>query len=132
MLQIEKNQIEDKMKLEEQEMQKLREEKARSNMEILTLKEELEMAKRTHEAHCLQLESNAKEAKVESQKKLTELECLLTDSRKKVEELEGFSESKLRRWKKKEQIYQSSIDYQFGALQVCLHSYFLISYDVEN
>ncbi|KAG7956584.1 hypothetical protein I3843_11G131300 [Carya illinoinensis] len=116
-IKIEKNQIEDKKKLEEQEVQKLKEEKARSNMEILTLKEELEMAKRTHEAHCLQLESNAKEAKVESQKKLTELECLLTDSRNKVEELEGFSESKLQRWKKKEQIYQSSIDYQFGALQ---------------
>ncbi|KAG6634066.1 kinesin-like protein KIN-14J isoform X1 [Carya illinoinensis] len=116
-LKIEKTKIEDKKKLEEQDMLKLQEEKDRSDMEILTLKQELEMAKRTHEDHCLLLESNSNEAKVELEKKLEELECLLTSSRKKVEELEAFSESKSLRWKKKERIYLSFIDYQFGALQ---------------
>jgi kinesin family protein C2/C3 len=122
--QIEKAKIEEKQKLEQRDVVKLREEKDHSDMEILALKQELEVAKRTHEDHCLQLETNAKEAVIELEKKLKELECLLADSRKKVEELEAFSESKARRWKKKERIYKRYIDCHFGNLQVCLNSLF--------
>lgn len=116
-IKIEKAKIEERKKLEEQEVVKIRKEKDHSDMEILTLKEELEVAKRTHEDYRLQLQANAQEAKVELEKKLNELECLLIDSRKKVDELEAYSESKSRRWKKKEHIYQNFIDYQYGALQ---------------
>lgn len=127
-LQIEKTKIEDKKKLEEQDVQKLQEEKDRSDMEILTLKQELEVAKRTHEDRCLLLESKSKEVKVELEKKLKELECLLTSSRKKVAELEAFSKSKSLRWKKKERIYLSLLDHQFRALQVCQNFHFSYSY----
>ena len=114
--QIEKAKIEEKQKLEQQDVVKLREEKDHSDMEILALKQELEVAKRTHEDHCLQLETNAKEAAIELEKKL--------------KELEAFSESKARRWKKKERIYKRYIDCHFGNLQVCLNSLFfdLISF----
>jgi kinesin family protein C2/C3 len=127
-LQIENAKIENKKKLEEHDKIQLRKQKDHSDMEIMKLKQELEVAKRTHEDHCLQLETTAKEAKVELEKKLNELECLLVDSRKKVEELEAFSESKLRRLKKKERIYKNFIDCHFGALQVCLSSHVLISF----
>jgi len=123
--QIEKAKVEDKQKLEERDVVKLREEKDHSDMEVLALKQELEAAKRTHQDRCVQLETNAKEAIIKLEKKLKELEYLLTDSRKKVEALEAFSESKSRRWKKKERIYKRYIDCHFGALQVCLNSYFL-------
>lgn len=116
-IKIEKAKVVDRQKLEERDVVKLREEKEHSDMEILALKQELEMTKRTHQDRCLQLETNAKEAIIELEKKLKELECLLTDSRKKVEELEAFSESKSRRWKKKERIYKRYIDCHFGALQ---------------
>lgn len=131
-IKIEKNNIEDKKKLEEQDVVKLRDEKDRSDMEILALKQELEVTKRTHEDHCLQFEMNAKEAKIESEKKLAELECLLTNSRKKMEELEAFSESKSRRWKRKERIYKRYIDYQFGALQELRVALESIKHEVLN
>lgn len=124
-MQIEKTKLEEKKKLEEQDVVKLREEKDQCDMEILTLKQKLEEAKRAHEDHCLQLESNAKEANLALEKKLKDLECLFTDSRKKVEELESFAASKSRRWKKKERMYQNFIDHQHGALQVCLNSHVL-------
>lgn len=119
-LQIENTKIEERKKLEEQDVDRLMKEKDRSDNEILALKEELEMARKTHEKHCLQLETQAKETKVELEKKLKELENLLTDSKKKVKELDAFSESKSRRWKRKELRYQNFVDSQFGALQVLI------------
>lgn len=116
-IKIENTKIEERKKLEEQDVDRLMKEKDRSDNEILALKEELEMARKTHEKHCLQLETQAKETKVELEKKLKELENLLTDSKKKVKELEAFSESKSRRWKRKELRYQNFVDSQFGALQ---------------
>ncbi|KAL5747497.1 hypothetical protein ACOSP7_024498 [Xanthoceras sorbifolium] len=116
-IKIEKTQIEEKEKLEEQNVLRLKKERNHSDIEISTLKQELEMAKRTHENDCLQLETKLEETKVESEKNLKELELLLKDWKKKVKELESFSESKSRRWKKKERAYQSFIDYQFRAIQ---------------
>ncbi|EEF51194.1 kinesin heavy chain, putative [Ricinus communis] len=116
-LQIEKIKIEQKEKLEEQDLRRLKEEKNHSDIEKLTLKQELELAKKTHEEHYLLLEDHAKETKVELEKKLKELESLLAESRNKVEELESFSESKSKRWRKKEGKYRSFMDHQFKALE---------------
>ncbi|KAF5734494.1 hypothetical protein HS088_TW16G00943 [Tripterygium wilfordii] len=114
---IEKTNIEQKEKQEEQDLLRLKTEKNNCDIEISSLKKELEMDKATHERHCLQVEAQAKGTKEELENKLKELEWFLTDSREKVKELESFSESKYRRWKKKEQTYQSFIDHQFKALQ---------------
>lgn len=129
-IKIENAKIENKKKLEEHDKIQIRKQKDHSDMEIMKLKQELEVAKRTHEDHCLQLETTAKEAKVELEKKLNELECLSVDSRKKVEELEAFSESKLRRLKKKERIYKNFIDCHFGALQESRATLESIKYEV--
>ncbi|XP_038725719.1 kinesin-like protein KIN-14J [Tripterygium wilfordii] len=116
-LKIEKTKIEQKEKLEEQDLLRLKTEKSNCDIKISKLKKELEMAKATHERHCLQVQAQSKETKADLENKLKELEWFLTDSRKNVKELESFSESKYRRWKKKEQTYQSFIDHQLKALQ---------------
>ncbi|KAF8369925.1 hypothetical protein HHK36_032044 [Tetracentron sinense] len=116
-IKTEKTKIEEKKKLEEQDVIRLMKEKDHSDLEISAVKQELEIARKTYEERCLQLETHAKEAKVEFNERLKELECLLTDSTKKVKELESFSESKCQSWNKKENIYQSFLDFQFGALR---------------
>lgn len=118
-LKIEKSKIQEKKSLEEQDLLRLKKEKDCNDIQISTLKQELELAMDTHEKQCLQLETQAKETKVELEKKIHELQCVLTDSRKKVKELEAFSESKFRRWKRKEHGYKSFLDFQSGSLQVC-------------
>lgn len=64
------------------------------------------MTKRTYEKYCFQLETQAKAAKVELQNKIVELECLFADSRKKVEDHQALTQSKYRRWKRKELGYK--------------------------
>ncbi|KAI9401292.1 hypothetical protein POPTR_001G104000v4 [Populus trichocarpa] len=116
-IKIEKTKIEEKKKLEEQELLRTKQEKIHSDIENSTLKHELEIAKTTHEEHCLLLQVQAEETKVELEKKLKELECFLAESMKRVKELESFSESKSQRWKSKEGSYRSFIDYQSRALK---------------
>lgn len=113
--------MEEKKRLEEQDVIRLTKEKASCQTEISLLKEELEMAKKTYKKYALQLEAQTREIKVESENKLHELESHLTDSRKKVKELEAYSESKSRRWKKKELSFRTFIDFQVKALQVCIN-----------
>lgn len=108
------------MKLEENDLNRLRKEKDHYEGQILSLKQELELAKTTYEVNQLQLETHAKETKFQLEKRITELECLLADSRNKVKELEDFSESKFLRWKRKEHRYVHFINSQFGSLQVCI------------
>ncbi|XP_044477100.1 kinesin-like protein KIN-14J isoform X2 [Mangifera indica] len=129
-LKAEKTKLEEKEKLEEQNVLRLKKEKDHSSIEISTLKQELEMAKRTHMMHCLKLEAQFEETKVESEKKLKELGCLLIDSKKKVKELESFSESKSQRWKKKESTYQNFMDYQFAAIQDLRVAFQFIKHEV--
>ncbi|KAF3448569.1 hypothetical protein FNV43_RR09282 [Rhamnella rubrinervis] len=116
-MKIEKFEVEEKKKLEELDVEKIKKEKYLRDIEISTLKHELEMAKSLHESHCLRLEETSKEVKVEMEKKLKELECLLMDSGKKFKDLEAFSESELQRWKNKEHIYKSFVNSQFETLQ---------------
>ncbi|KAG8374958.1 hypothetical protein BUALT_Bualt10G0049800 [Buddleja alternifolia] len=116
-LEIEKAKIEEKKKLEEQDLVELRKQKDSCESLILSLKEEFILAKKSYEENLFQLEANAEETKDKLQKKILELECLLTDSWKKIKELEDFSESKFMRWKRKEQCYRNFIDSQSGSLQ---------------
>lgn len=124
-LQSEKTKLEQKEKLEEQNVRRLKKENDHRDVEISALKQELETAKRMNEMYRLQMQEQAEKTKVVSEKKLKELELLLIDSKKKVEELESFSESKSLRWKMKECTYQSFINHQFGIIQVCLNCLFL-------
>ncbi|OMO58651.1 hypothetical protein COLO4_34467 [Corchorus olitorius] len=113
----EKSKLEEKGKVEEQDVLQLKNEKIQMETEISRLKEELINSKKMHERHCLQLEAQAEDTKVVLEKKFKELECLLLDSRKEVAELQSFSESKLKRWKNKEHTFLSFIDQQFGAIK---------------
>ncbi|KAL7123012.1 hypothetical protein ACP275_01G079700 [Erythranthe tilingii] len=116
-MKIEKTKIEEKKKLEEQDLINLRNEKHNCESQILSLNEELTLAKKSHEDNLFQLETKAEETKENLQKKIRELECLLANSSKRVKELEDFSESKFLRWKRKEQSYMHCIDSQFGSIQ---------------
>ncbi|KAG4156084.1 hypothetical protein ERO13_D03G151400v2 [Gossypium hirsutum] len=116
-IKFEKSKLEEKGKVEEQDVLQLKKEKVQKDLEISRLKEELESSKKMHEIQCLQLEAQAEDNKVLLEKKLKEVEYLLSDSRKKVDELQSFSESKQKRWKDRECSYQSFIDQQFRALK---------------
>ncbi|GKU95265.1 hypothetical protein SLEP1_g8646 [Rubroshorea leprosula] len=129
-IKIEKTKLQEKEKLEEQDVLKLKKEKAQSDIEISKLREELKATKKTHEGRCLQLETQAEETRVQLERKLKELESLLMNSQKKVKELESFSESKYKRWKNRERIYRSFIDQQFGALKELREASESIKHDV--
>lgn len=119
MLQTEKSKLEEKKKLEDDDVAKLMKEKDQQMLENLALKQELEMGKKTYELHCLQRETEYKGAKSGFEERIKELEHLLQVSRNKVRELEANSDSKYQRWSRKESIYHSFMDLQHGALRVC-------------
>ncbi|XWS50729.1 hypothetical protein CRYUN_Cryun12cG0112300 [Craigia yunnanensis] len=124
-IKTENSKVEEKQKVEEQEITKLKKENDKNILEIAALKQELEIAKTIHERRSLEMETEAKGAKAGLQMRLKELECLLADSNNKVKEPEASSESKCQRWNMKENIYQSFMDLQFGAmreLRLTLHS----------
>ncbi|RXH77015.1 hypothetical protein DVH24_019903 [Malus domestica] len=114
---LEKFDIEEQKKLEEEDAMRLKEEKDHRDSQISTLKRELEMATSRHESYCQKLEANAKEAKLQLERKLKELECILTDSKQNQKELEASLENESGRWKNKERTYQSFVACQSGALQ---------------
>lgn len=117
-LQTEKMMVEEKKKLEDVELVRLRKENNDFSLEISKLKKELEVTRDTYESRCLQLETHAMDIKSELEEKIVNLEDLLTDSKKKVKELEKFTESKFLRWKKKERGYKKFMDFQYGSLKV--------------
>ncbi|KAI7741554.1 hypothetical protein M8C21_006322 [Ambrosia artemisiifolia] len=116
-IKTEKSMIEEKKKLEDVELVRLKKENDDLTSEISELKRELEVTRDTYENRCLQLETHAKEIKSELEEKIIKLEDLLTHSRKKVKELEKFTESKFLRWKKKERGYKKFMDFQYGSLK---------------
>lgn len=123
-MQGEKTRIEEKIKFGELNFLKTRKEKDDAFAEVSRLKQELEMTKATYEQHCMQLEIEARETKFQLEKKLNELEFELDTSQRKVAEFEEFSESKHRRWKKKEIKYQRFLNCQGAALKVLYFSHF--------
>ncbi|KAJ0798549.1 putative minus-end-directed kinesin ATPase [Helianthus annuus] len=100
-IKTEKTMVEEKKKLEDVELIRLRKENNDRNLEISQLKQEFEVTRDAYENRCIQLETDAMEIKSELENKIINLENLLTDSRKKVKELEKFTESKFQRWKRK-------------------------------
>lgn len=116
-IKAEKTNIEEKKRVEDVELVRLRKENDDTNLEISELKQELDVTRDTYEKRCLQLETDALEIKSELEKKMMDLENHLTGSRKKVKELEKFTESKFLRWKKKERVYKNFMDFQYGSLQ---------------
>ena len=117
-LQTENSKVEEKQKAQEQEITKFKEENDKNILEIAALKQELEIAKTIHDRRSLEMETEVKGAKEGLQMRLKELEGLLADSNNKLKELEASSESKCQRWNMTENIYQSFMDSQFGAMQV--------------
>ncbi|PWA57974.1 hypothetical protein CTI12_AA404000 [Artemisia annua] len=117
LIKAEKTMVEEKKRLEDVELVRLRKENEECNLEISNLNQELEMTRDTYEKRCLELETHAKEIRSELEKKMADLEKLLTDSKKKVKELEKFTESKFLRWKKKERGYKKFMDFQHGSLK---------------
>lgn len=118
-LQAEKTMVEEKKRLEDAELARLRNENNNCNIEISKLNHELEMTRDMYEKRCMELETHATKIRSELEKKIMDLESLLTGSRKKVKELEKFTESKFLRWKKKERGYKNFMDFQCGSLKVC-------------
>ncbi|KAJ0480094.1 putative minus-end-directed kinesin ATPase [Helianthus annuus] len=116
-IKTEKTMVEEKKKLEDVELIRLRKENNDRNLEISQLKQEFEVTRDAYENRCIQLETDAMEIKSELENKIINLENLLTDSRKKVKELEKFTESKFQRWKKKERCYKNFMDFQYGSLK---------------
>lgn len=118
-MQSERVKIEEREKSEEEDVIKLTKEKDHNNLEISTLKQELEITKKACELRCMNMETETKSTQKDFEKKLNELEHLLENSRNTVKELESNSETRSQRWNQKEHIYQSVMEFQFGALQVC-------------
>ncbi|KAJ4713391.1 Kinesin-like protein [Melia azedarach] len=116
-IKAEKSKLEEKKKLEDEDVVILMKEKDQKDLEISALKQELEMAKKTYELRCLQIETEAKGGRAGLEERIKELERLLKDSTNKVRELEANTESKHQRWSKKELVYQRVMDYQLGALR---------------
>ena len=118
-LQVEQTKFEEKKKLEEQDFSRLKKEKVHSEIKISELKQDLEIAKRTYEEHVSELELQATESKAEYEKRIEGLKLHLVDARMQVKELEAFSESRFLKWKNKEDTYQTIVNFQVGAFQVC-------------
>ncbi|KAM7257690.1 hypothetical protein ACFE04_013431 [Oxalis oulophora] len=128
LLKIDKSKLEEREKLED--VMKLKKEKELRDEEIMMLKVEINSARKTHENHCLDLEAQAEKTKIEFEKKVKELERQLRESKAKVNELESFTESKYKTWKKKELAYRGFIDYQTGALQDLRNAFMSIKHEL--
>ncbi|XP_055821546.1 kinesin-like protein KIN-14J [Solanum dulcamara] len=116
-IKIEKAKMEEKEKLQEQDLIRLMEDNDHYKMQISSLEAELKSSKHAHEKDRLQLEAQLKQTRVELENKILELQRLLSESTKKVQELEAFSESKLVKLKRRELGYKHFIDSHFGSLQ---------------
>lgn len=117
-LQMEKNKIEERNKVGEDDVVRLMKEKENSDNIVSKLKEDLETTKKLHEQQCLQLETKAKETKDELEQRMKAVEFLLAESRKKTKELETFSDSKSQSWKQKDHVVHNLIDLQLQSVQV--------------
>lgn len=116
-IKIEKAKMEEREKLQEQDLIRLMEDNDHYKMQISSLMAELESSKHAHEKDRLQLEAQLEQTQVDSENKILELQRLLSESTKKVQELEAFSESKLVKLKRRELGYKHFIDSHFGSLQ---------------
>ncbi|XP_011013061.1 PREDICTED: kinesin-4-like isoform X2 [Populus euphratica] len=116
-IKIEKSKMEEEKKIGVDHVAKLTEEQKQRDLELSALKQELELVKQTHELNRLQMETEAKATKGGLEGRLKELEMHLEDSRNQVRVLEAYSQSKSKMFNKKEHIFKSFVEFQFGALK---------------
>ncbi|XP_061953051.1 kinesin-like protein KIN-14K [Populus nigra] len=116
-IKIEKSKMEEEKKIGVDHVAKLTKEQEQRDLELSALKQELELVKQTHELHRLQMETEAKAAKGGLEGRLKELGIHLEDSRNQVRVLEAYSQSKSKTFNKKEHIFKSFVELQFGALK---------------
>lgn len=118
LLQTEKQKIEERNKLGEEDMARLTKEKEKTDQIISELKQELEIIKRTYEEQFQQMETKAKEYQTKLEQKLKDAKSYLAESQRRIEELGTISESKFQNWNQRELVLQSFIDLQLQSVQV--------------
>ncbi|KAJ6340117.1 hypothetical protein OIU77_007963 [Salix suchowensis] len=129
-IKIEKSKMEEEKKTGVEHVAKLIKEQEQRDVELSNLKQELKLAKQRHELHCLQMETEAKAAKDGLEGRMKELEILLEDSRNQVRVLEAYSQSKSNMFNKKEHIFKSFVEFQFGALKELMLSSKSIKHEI--
>ncbi|KAJ6759770.1 KINESIN-LIKE PROTEIN KIN-14P [Salix purpurea] len=122
--------MEEEKKTGVEHVAKLIKEQEQRDVELSDLKQELKLAKQTYELHCLQMETEAKAAKDGLEGRIKELEILLEDSRNQVRVLEAYSQSKSNMFNKKEHIFKSFVEFQFGALKELMLSSKSIKHEI--
>ncbi|XP_038985258.1 kinesin-like protein KIN-14D [Phoenix dactylifera] len=131
-IEMEKNKIEERKKVSEEDVVRLMKEKEDSDNIVSKLKEDLETTKNSYEQHCQQLETKAKQTKEELERRVKEVEFLLAESRKRTKELETFSESKSQNWNQKAYVVHNFIDLQLQSVQELRMSSASIKNEVIN
>ncbi|XP_026661679.2 kinesin-like protein KIN-14C [Phoenix dactylifera] len=116
-IKMEKNKIEERNKVGDDDVVRLMKEKENSDNMVSKLKEDLETTKKSYDQQCLRLETKAKETKEELEQRIKAVEFLLAESRKKTKELETFSESKSQNWKQKANVVHNIMDLQLQSVQ---------------
>ncbi|KAB5524675.1 hypothetical protein DKX38_022424 [Salix brachista] len=129
-IKIEKSKMEEEKKTGVEHVAKLIKEQEQRDVELSDLKQELKLAKQRHELHCLQMETEAKAAKDGLEGRMKKLEILLEDSRNQVRVLEAYSQSKSNMFNKKEHIFKSFVEFQFGALKELMLSSKSIKHEI--
>lgn len=132
LMKTEKSKIEEKIKLQEQDVVRLMKENENKEQMIAEVKQELEMTNKMHERRCQQLERKAKETKSHLDERIKQVEFLLTESKKKIKELEAASESTFENWSKKEHGFQNFIGFQLQSVQDLRRASQSIKHEVIN
>ncbi|KAG7548783.1 Kinesin motor domain [Arabidopsis suecica] len=117
---------ENELRSEEKDVLQIEKEKEHSDAELSKLKQELQIVKVTHEKQILELKLKSEKTKVELEKQLKESELRVVEAK----ELEKLSETKTKRWEKKEQTYKSFINHQTEALQELKATSMSLKHDV--
>ncbi|KAF0906815.1 hypothetical protein E2562_013215 [Oryza meyeriana var. granulata] len=109
---VEKSKIDEKRKLEEQDMIRLMREKENAENIITSLHQEMQVMSRMHEQFREQMETKARQMEEQLTLRAKEAEFCLMQSKKKVEEAEAASQLKSQLWSKKANIFQSFMNSQ--------------------
>jgi kinesin family protein C2/C3 len=117
--QEEKSKIEERRKLSEQDVHRLKKEKEHSENIIQTLKKDIEDMNKMHEEQLERHEIKAKQMEEQLTTKVKETEYLLLQSNKKIEEVEVASRLKSQLWDRKENLFQNYMDNQQLYVKVC-------------
>ncbi|THU74398.1 hypothetical protein C4D60_Mb04t32910 [Musa balbisiana] len=131
LLKTEKQKIEERNKLGEEDMARLTKEKEKTGQIISELKQELEIIKRTYEEQFQQMETKAKEYQTKLEQKLKDAKSSLAESQRRIKELGTISESKFQNWNQRELVLQSFIDLQLQSVQELRSSSNSIKHEVR-